>query len=335
MWLLNSKKRNMRDKLRHEKLMEGHKILLDATLSTTEMCHDVKSEIKNNKLELEDIFEDGIIISKIDGNIIFNNIEDLQSSNIFNIFPNLKSSFRRNNDIVPKWWEHNIFIIEDNISVKSFNLETYDNTDIIVTVLTKDVKNIETLLIIDNDLLIAGSKITETIFGYENVLDNPMEVIQDYSIKNGSLKHINHFFLYNPISIMWKNRKANLIIIRDITKMKQAIDTFFSLDNGLTSFITFDQSFKIKYASKSSEKYFNNTPFDKTYTGKNILKLLSENEKDCLIVIFKSLTRKQPIRNSFIWDNVEKKLYEWIDQVILDDKGNVVEYQHVARQAKL
>lgn len=151
----------------------------------------------------------------------------------------------------------------------------------------------------------------------------------DALIRNGHTKKL----LLSSALINWNDQPACLITVKDSENLKAIEDALKAREGtDVDMIVVFDAGFHITYANKSYCDYYSIDP--QAVIGIDIRSLLSEAERDALLLKLFSLSPETPTRRAHVYaakPDGTKRLKDWLDHATYAKDGTVIEYQRTGR----
>lgn len=139
--------------------------------------------------------------------------------------------------------------------------------------------------------------------------------------------------LLSSASINWNDSQACLITVTDTVGLSLIEDALkVRTDTDVDMIVVFDAAFSITFANRAYAAYYGVDAKD--IVGKDIRTILSEAERDALLLKLFSLSPESPTRRAQVYaakPDGTKRLKDWLDHATYNPDGSVVEYQRTGR----
>lgn len=142
----------------------------------------------------------------------------------------------------------------------------------------------------------------------------------------------------NERAVDWKNERARIKVIRDITHLKDveqllhlSRERYQSMtENTFDVVVCFGQDLTLTFANQTFMDYFAQE-FKPGVTG--LLELIDLRDHNRALVHLQTIDAANPVKRTLyrVSYNGETRWLDWIDRAIFADDGNILEYQGVGR----
>jgi len=200
------------------------------------------------------------------------------------------------------------------------------------------------ILIVQNNKIVAANVAASKLFGRDDLLSLPLDRLVDPEHRSavkkihGEIEAISTRYdglvlqlIFSSTSFSWNDAPANLITIKDISKLKSFEYVLKNhRSNCVDMIVCFDANFKISYANEPFCSYYKMSK--KSLIGEDIRNLMSDSEKNLVLMNLQTLTEQCPERRLQVNTKTENgvRLLDWVDSAVYKN-GTVVEYQRIGR----
>lgn len=203
------------------------------------------------------------------------------------------------------------------------------------------------ILIVQNNRIVAANTAAGNLFKREDLLSSRFDELVD-PVHRGAVEKINTIsgeieavstrddgsvlqLIFSSTSFSWNDAPASLITIKDISNLKSlnyAVRT--NRHNCVDMIVCFDADFKISYANEPFCIYNKASKAD--LIGSDIRNLMSDGEKNVVMMNLQSLTEEKPEKRLQVNIKTDEgiRLQEWMDRATFEN-GAVIEYQRIGR----
>jgi PAS domain S-box-containing protein len=205
----------------------------------------------------------------------------------------------------------------------------------------------DAILIVQNNRIVAANTAAGNLFKREDLLSSRFDDLVD-PIHRGEVEKINSSsgeieavstrndgsvlqLIFSSTSFAWNDAPASLITIKDISNLKSLnYAVRANRHNCVDMIVCFDADFKISYANEPFCLYNKKNKAD--LIGSDIRNLMSDGEKNVVMMNLQSLTEEKPEKRLQVNTKTDDgiRLQDWVDRATFQN-GVVVEYQRVGR----
>lgn len=368
MWFKNKKKEQI-EELQRQKIAESQMALLSAASSTAEAANNVTHQLRKRLEETIEQFEetskiinDGLIIIESNGKIRYiNNAAEL----MFGI--NLQNAKDKNVEILFDIKDINDFYIKANdndiiglrsnserfkTNIKFKKLMRSDDDNVVLIALQdmtdenliseehRKIKSkyltlfnsyIDGVIIVQEDNIVAANDMIENIFNEK--LENKKIKLYLQEVPDSSqisVRSSNIDLLITGTPIIWNDKPATLLTVKDVSELKRIETAFLArANNGIDMIVCCDVNFNITFVNEAFCNYMNMSR--EQIINTNINNVFTEEEKAAFIITVTLLSPENSSRRVQISTNNGTKIVDWIEYAIFSDDGKIIEYQRTGR----